>query len=398
MIIDYEKLRGILIESGMHPKRTQNLINLLIDDIATWPEMYADKTVRDWAMERGFVPGRLKLYGEAFNENTYMNYWSDFDYYMAYPLSNHFVFWINDKLTLKYMLNTPELSKYMPEYYLYIENDGHYTYLMDSPEHIKKDSDYLLNLLKDKKILALKPNRGSGGTGFTFLQYENGKLYRDREEISLSEFEQFKSSINGFIVTEFVRQSDEMERIYPMITSAFRVILYKKVCENPYADADYGYLLGYARFATGKSKAASNNNQGGLAVTLDWDKGEYVGGYRGLHEFWGSSDEVWTSDRHPDTGVVLNGTKIQNWDIIKKGLVSICKHLGSLDYFGFDVVITNDGFKILEINSLPSIGSGQHLYGKCCLDNEDAINFAKSKKRPSKKSFIECIREATVEE
>ncbi len=400
MVIDFEKLRAILLENGMHPTRAKNMSDLIRQDMANWPELYADKQKREWAFERGFVPGCFGMYGNAFNEQTYKNYWSDFDYFMAYPLNNHFIIWINDKLTLKYMLNTPELSRYMPEYYLYIENDGHYTYLMDSPEHIKKDADYLLNLLKDKKILAFKPNRGSGGSGFSFLQYENGKLYRDRKQITMEEYEQFKSSINGYIVTEFIHQSDEMEKIYPTIASAFRIILYKKIQNDPYAEPDYGCLLGYARFATNKNRAASNNDQGGLAVTIDWENGVYKGGFRGLKEFWGDVDDVEEKgfERHPDTGVVLNGERIPNWDAVKKGLIDICRHMSSLDYFGMDVILTNDGFKICEINSSPSVGRGQHLYGKCCLDNEDAINFAKSKKRPCKKSFIECIREATIED
>ncbi len=400
MIIDFDKLRAILLENGMHPTRSKNMADLIRQDMANWPELYADKQKREWAFERGFVPSCFGMYGNAFNEQTYKNYWSDFDYFMAYPLNNHFIIWINDKLTLKYMLNTPELSQYMPEYYLYIENDGHYTCLMDSPAHIKKDADYLLNLLKDKKILAFKPNRGSGGFGFSFLQYENGKLFRDRKEITMEEYEQFKTSINGYIVTEFIHQSDDMERIYPTIASALRIILYKKQQHDPYQESDYGYLLGYARFATSKNRAASNNDQGGLAVTIDWENGVFKGGFRGLKEFWTHEGDVEEKgfERHPDTGVALNGEKIPNWDAVKKGLLDICRHMSSLDYFGMDVILTNDGFKICEINSSPSVGRGQHYYGKCCLDNEDAINFAKSKKRPCKKSFIECIREATIED
>lgn len=395
MNIDFEKLLSIFLENGMHPTRAKELVRQIKNDVIAWPAMYEDKDLCAWALERGFLPGRICLYGKDFNENTYKNYWSDFDYFMAHPLNNHFAIWINDKLTLKYMLNVDGLSKYMPEYYLYIENDGHYTYLMDAPKDIEKNRDFLYKLLLRKKCLALKPNRGSGGGGFISLRIEEGKIIKNRDVISIHEFEELKKELSGYIVTEFIQQSSEMERVYPDIAAALRIVLYKKVQSTLEEEPDYGYLLGYARFATDKNQSASNNDQGGLAVTIDWENGVYRGGFRGLTEFWGEKENEGLGFKsHPNTGVVLDGKKIPNWDIIKRGLLDICKYLSSLDFFGMDVIITEDGFKLCEINSAPSVGRGQDLYGKCCLDNDDARKFAASKNRTFNKSFIECIQEA----
>ena len=52
---------------------------------------------------------------------------------------------------------------------------------------------------------------------------------------------------------------------------------------------------------------------------------------------------------HPDTGVKIEGI-VPNWDYMCKGVVNICKFMPELEYLGFDIAITDDGFKIIEIN------------------------------------------------
>ena len=294
------------------------------------------------------------------------------------------------------MLNNSELSKYMPEYYLYIENDGEYTYLMDAPKEIDRNENYLYNLLLFKGKLAMKPNRGAGGFGFLGLKYENGNIYKNGQVISEEEFSILKENLNGYIVTEYIEQAEEMEKVYPSIACALRIILFKNLKEKKEDNSEYRYLLGYGRFATDKNEAASNNDQGGLAITIDWDKGIYKGNFRGITHFWGK-EGMEGLKRHPNTGVELDGKAIPNWDIVKKGLLDICQYLSSLDYFGMDVIITEDGFKLCEINSAPSVGRGQYYYGSGCLENAEARRFAEKKKRTYKKNFIECFKAAMQE-
>ena len=395
--LDYDRFLQELLDNGMHPTRAKELTKQIRQDMKDWPELYQDWSGCRWMLEHGFVPGRKMLFGDAFNENTYQDYYADFDYFMAHPLNNHFAFWINDKLTLKYMLNAPEVSKYMPEYYLYIENDGRYSYLMDIPDDVQRDQDFLYHLLVSKKHLALKPNHGSGGRGFFGLRYEDGKILMNDQPISRDEFEALKPSLNGYIVTEFIEQSKEMEKVFPGTDCALRIILYKKPQIHVEDPTEYDCMLAYARFGSARSNAASNLCHGGLAVRIDWESGTYQGGFRGNTEFWGS-DGAKGFDVHPDTGLAVNGDRIPHWDQIQEGLIKICSYMSSLDFFGMDVIVTDDGFKLCEINSAPSTGLGQFHYGKCCLDTEGAKRFAQSKTRPHKKSLIECFKAAVIEE
>lgn len=396
MKVNYEKLLEELLSAGMSKGKAEVMVKQIKQGMIDWPEIYNNWENCEWALDRGFLPDRIVLFGDAFNEQTYKNYYNDYDYFMAHPLNNHFAFWINDKLTLKYMLNTAGLSRFMPEYYLYIENDGHYSYLMDAPNSVKKDADFLYHLLLEKKHLALKPNHGAGGVGFFGLRYQDGQIYMNDQIISREKLEEIRLTLNGYIVTEFIEQSEEMNKVFSDSACTLRVILYKKLNERNEDAAEYDCLMSFARFGTSRSGGASNLCHGGLAVQIDWHTGQYKGKYRGNSEFWGKEGTEGFL-RHPDTGVIVDGKRIPHWDMIKTGLFDVCNYLSSLDFFGMDVIVTEDGFKLCEINSAPSIGLGQFHYGKCCLDNEDARKFVESKKRPYKKSCMDCFK-AAIEE
>jgi hypothetical protein len=52
---------------------------------------------------------------------------------------------------------------------------------------------------------------------------------------------------------------------------------------------------------------------------------------------------------HPDTGTPIAGF-LPHWDMVRQGVLDICRYLCELEYLGFDVAITEEGFTILEIN------------------------------------------------
>ena len=55
---------------------------------------------------------------------------------------------------------------------------------------------------------------------------------------------------------------------------------------------------------------------------------------------------------HPDTHLPIEGY-IPNWDKILKDILEIAESLKQIEYFGFDIAITEDGMKFPEINRYP---------------------------------------------
>ena len=97
-----KKYSDFFVSNGMELKRAKFLAPRMI---LHWN--ITDDTIENklWALQRGFTANRIKLYG--LTEENYRFYLSDVDYFMMHPLNNFFAFWINDKVTLKYMFQKP---------------------------------------------------------------------------------------------------------------------------------------------------------------------------------------------------------------------------------------------------------------------------------------------------
>ncbi len=321
-----------------------------------------------WAVKRGFYPNRMDLWG--LNESNYTRYLSDINYLALFPLNNRFQIWLDDKITTRYVLQDTRYKDFMPRYYIYIEKDGTFSYMMDFNEQISKDADSLLNLLKQEKILAMKPLAGSLGKGFIRLELKGNDIYANNKLLTLEEFAAMKSTLKSYIVTEYCRQHSQFNRVWPDSECTLRIVLGK--IKDKYGGGKTKAILSYARFGSSLSSTTSNMSQGGLGVTFDFETGVLSDVFYRKKQFEKSGNTK--LDVHPDTHVRIAGEKLPNWDIVKKGLYGIVDYFSTLEYFGFDVIITDDGFKICEINSLPGLDIEQVMFGPI-MDNEAARSY-----------------------
>lgn len=353
---NYEKMLDNVRALGMDYKWSKMFVKKLADDEKAFP---VSKEETEWALKRGFYPGRISLYG--LNEDNYKNYVPDYNYFMLHPMNNHFLKWL-DKTTLKYVLNSNGCESVMPEYYVYVENDGSFTYLMDSPKTIKKDKDYLYNLLKLKGILAMKPNSGtSGGLGFIKLEIRDGELFENNKRIDFERFLEIRDSMRNYIITEYAYQHSELAKVWPDSECTLRVIMCKQPKEDLYEEAKWNCAVSYARFGTSINGGASNLSSGGVGVGFDFETGKYNDFCIRYKRF--CADGVWKFEKHPDTKIEWKTTGLPNWEYVKQKINDICQHVSSLDYVGLDIIITQNGMKLCEINSHPAMDYEQIMCG-----------------------------------
>ena len=358
-----ELIDAFLQKEGVRGKWVQSFRKKLINDWNTC-DLPIEKKI--WAVENGFIPSSVLLYG--LTEDNIKLYLSNLDYIKIHPLNNHFAFWINDKITLKNIFASPIRSisrpgityNLMPDYYLYIENDGHFSYLMDSPLHIPHDENYLLNLLKLKKILALKPSNGGGGFGFVKLEKIDDVITWNDSQISEAQFKDNQKSLNGYVVTEFLKQHKDFDSICDKSACTLRVLVVKNI-DNTYDGGKLDIIASYARFGTEASGGACNMHAGAVAISYDSETGAY-GDFFFRYKGFADKDQT-RFDKHPDSNVALKGKTLPKYEEVKDVVLSACSYLSSLEYFGVDVVITDDSVKILEINTLPAMSTPQVLTG-----------------------------------
>lgn len=382
---NYEKMYEQLVEKGMQKK----IAKLFIKKYRIEEESFTcDETTKEWTLSRGFFPSRKDMFG--LNEGNYRNYLSDYADFRMHPYNNHFVIWINDKLSLKYTLGK-DFSEIMPEYYLYVENDDNYTYLQDTPNDIAKDKDFILNLLKQKKVLIIKPNSSkSGGEGVMkvecvqSLELADNKLNTLRAAvrinnstvITIPEFEERIKHLENNIVTEYAHQHHDLSRIWPNSECTLRIIMVKLPQEYFYAKPQWKCIVSYARFGTSVSGGASNLSSGGIGIGFDFETGKFNPSGIRYREY--CPDGNWQCYEHPDTHVVWKEEQLPNWDYVRDTLYKVCDHFGSLSHMGFDVIITEKGFVLCEINSKPALNYEQVMCGPM-LVNEDNVRYFTSK-------------------
>ena len=126
-------------------------------------------------------------------------------------------------------------------------------------------------------------------------------------------------------------------------------------------------------------------HRGGVGIAFDFVTGEYVSNFYRYLEF--CPDGVTSFEKHPDTNVTVRGRRLPNWEITRKAVLAICEHFSSLEMFGFDIIITDEGLKICEINSLPAMGDEQVICGPL-MKNQDAALFFNMKAENKRKKLI----------
>lgn len=362
---NYDMLLEKLRNMGMDYRWAGMFVKKLKDDEAAFP---TSEEKKEWALKRGFYPGRVELYG--LTEENYKCYVPDYQYFMLHPMNNHFLKWL-DKTTLKYVLNSNGCEDTMPEYYLYIENDkcgAGYTYLMDCPEEIEKDENFLWNLLQLKKILIMKPNSGSsGGVGVVKMELRNHELYENNKRIDRARFDEIKDAMRNYIITEYAKQHHELAMVWPDSECTLRVIMIKDPRENKYSPATWSCAVSYARFGTSMNGGASNLSSGGVGVGFDFETGKYNDFAIRYKRY--TPDGQWKIYHHPDTGFEWKDKYLPNWNLVRSKIDAICSHISSLDYLGLDIIITEDGMKLCEINSHPAMDYEQVMCGPTLAKN-----------------------------
>ena len=291
-----------------------------------------------WCYRRGFTPWRVKQYG--IDEKTFRTLPSDRDYMYLHQMNCSYKKWIEDKMTFRLVLEP--FKEHLPKYYFQIlQRDDRQLIvkLSDLPEGFEPTFDELFRLLRQEGKLALKASSGTHGMGFYKMHYEDGKYYLNNEEVSEHGIRKTINSFKSFyVVTNYINMHDQIKEIYAGSVNTIRVMMMNRDGHHPQL------MDAYMRIGSVKSGVTDNVAFGGVVCSINLETGEYSNGLQ-------LKDHVYIPiENHPDTGTPLQGV-IPNWEVIKEGVKNISAYMSQLEYLGFDVVCTPEGFTVLEINS-----------------------------------------------
>ncbi len=336
----WQKIQIRLVKKGKLRKgiRTYMFIlwkNSIIDDLLHTKSYSLRQKI--WAWKRGYLSFRIHQYG--LTEENYKNYLSDLDYHWLNRINNYTQKWINDKTTFRYALEP--FKKHLPEYYFLIMKRGPKVYvkrMMDAPESAGCNIQSVVEVLKEKKELAFKPSAGTHGDGFYKLTFENDLFYINGKQSSEQELVDVLTSQKSFyIVTDYLYLADELAKIYPASLNTIRMLVINEDAKTP------KIKHAYMRIGASSSGFTDNIGYGGIAARIDLETGRFYDGETIVNHVFHECEV------HPDTGVPVSGY-VPHWQETKEGILDICREFPELEYLGFDVAVTEDSFKLLEIN------------------------------------------------
>ena len=229
-----------------------------------------------------------------------------------------------------------EAGMAVPELYGIISNQGEVRGFAD--------------IVAERHSFVIKPAQGSGGDGIlvvTGRSHRKKDTYRLSSGVLVSEAElahqlsnivSGQYSLSGNPDKALIEYCVKFDRVFSEVSYQgvpdIRVIVYR------------GYpAMAMVRLPTRASDGKANLHQGAVGAGVDMSLGETLTGVL-------ENDIV---DEHPDTGALIAGLVIPQWDFILESAARGYEVTG-LGYLGVDMVIDRDlGPLILEMNARPGL-------------------------------------------
>lgn len=335
-----------LLRKGFSEKFARYFVSCIEDEKQN--PLY-DKAYGEWALSKGFLA--MSAYAYGLNDENCRQFLSDYDYYRIWPINSWSRIWIDDKMTLKYMLDGTEYSAMMPEYYFYSTPNG-LRELIDNPYKGYQDIQTLINVLKEKKELACKPNNGARGDGFFKLSFRDENLYINKDIVREQDIEDFVRVNPNYIFTEYLHPETFFASVSPLIHT-LRLVTVNPDGNNP------RIIRGHLRFATANhgetnltNKNADNKADFNFMTELNINDG-HIGNSKSVY-----FNRVVSTPRHPDSDCLVDYI-IPNFSELIAMIHGISNRFFNIELMGFDIGVTNNGFKLMEINTHPGIRNMQ---------------------------------------
>jgi hypothetical protein len=296
---------------------------------------------RFWAMRHGFYADRILFYG--LKKDTVQRYMPDFIHDSLHPINGMFSHMIDDKTNLPSLLK--DFAEYAPVYHYLIYDDEMIDLSDGRGDTGAYDPRKLLSLCGVSGKLIIKPLGGEGGEGVFRIEANAGSFSVNSNGCNEGDLLRRLANLDCHIVCQFEHQHQYATDLYPSTTNTIRFITMRDY------EAHKAFIGAcFHRVGTLRSIPVDNFGQGGLLCSIDMDSG-IIG--RALA--WRPDTGVQFLDAHPDTGVLLSGKVIPGWDYVRSEVLRMADRLAFLPYMGWDIVVTDNGFKVLEINSLPTL-------------------------------------------
>jgi hypothetical protein len=191
-----------------------------------------------------------------------------------------------------------------------------------------------------------RPTWAGGGKGIFILEQTPDYLTLNGTKTTLEETASLLSGLDRYVATEHAIQAGYASTIFPDSANTLRILTLWDY------EADTPFIAAVAhRFGTSRSKPTDNwhGGLGGVCASVDTSSCT-LGRAASTTE---NTELVWSSS-HPDTGKPIEGVVIPHLSKCLSGIIDAAGSFPFCPLIGWDVLMTEDGFSVIEPNPTPS--------------------------------------------
>lgn len=269
-------------------------------------------------------------------ENDIREYISEFERWKSRRINGRYNIVLDDKLLF------PEVfGSYVPipSNLAWIKNGVFYSL---SGGYLTNDE--LLAILAARKKLVIKPVYAQGSGRGVYILKAVGKKYLLNDE-RIDDVIDRLSNLDNYVVVEFIQQHQYADKLFRHSTNTIRLIttINKQTGRAIITNSVH-------RIGVEASIPVDNGKKGALVAEID-----IVTGIMGQAKTF---YDLTCYSVHPETNAPIKGVKIPFWAEVKEQLVSVAERFPYIPFMAWDVVITDEGFYVIEINT----SSGVNLF------------------------------------
>lgn len=287
------------------------------------------------AWRHGFLSESFILYN--LGKTDYRNYLSDLHRFIRTPyVNNEYALVLNNKFIFYSVLIG--FKEYLPKIYFLINNGE---IMCQNNSLANNNIQDIESLFAEKVDFVIKPFYGGGGKGIYIVKNRNNCILLNGNEVQASDIIRMCNKLNKHMLTEYIGQANYSRTIFERSVNTIRILTMWDINNSkPFIAA------AVHRFGTKRSSPVDNWTQGGLSAFINIENGEL-----GRATCLPQDRELKWFDRHPDTSCPISGVKIPRWEQVKSKLLSIAHSFPMIPYIGWDIVVQDEAFKIIEANN-----------------------------------------------
>ncbi|MCZ6677894.1 MAG: hypothetical protein O7E52_11660 [Candidatus Poribacteria bacterium] len=317
---------------GAFAEFAENLQSLIKKELKSPFKIPLPKKI--WLWRKGFLSESAILY--SFDETSVSDYLSDFSLFFKTPrINGPFCRVLQNKVIFAKMFR--RYQSYIPHNYCLIQGGA---VVPISDRYTVKSVDDIIDRCLKAGLLVLKPVEGVEGAGVFIMKAVDGKVFINDSRRIPHDAGAFLSGLDDYLVTDYVHQNHYASQIFPDSTNTIRMLTMWD------ADGQFPFIaIAAHRFGRTSTIPVDNWTRGGLSCLIDMETGTLSKGA----SYPTDSKVVW-HEKHPDTNSQIEGIHIPHWESLKSAILEMAKEIPFVPYVGWDVVITDDGFKVIEGN------------------------------------------------